>query len=201
METYDIIMLIILVAAMIYGAIKGFAWQVASIVSIAASYTVAYRFREPFSESIDASPPWNRFLAMLILFVGTWLVIWAIFRMISGAIDRMKLREFDRQIGALFGLGKGALICILVTFFAVTLLGDGPRQAIVNSHSGRYIAQILDKSDAIIPAEIHDVVGPYLEKFNRRMQGEDDAENESQIVPWIADQSEEFVPPESYPWR
>ena len=121
MEIYDIIMLVILAGAAIFGAIKGFAWQLASIASIVVSYFVAYRFREPFSESIQAEPPWNRFLAMLILFIGTALVIWVGFRMISKSIDRMKLREFDRQIGALFGLAKGGLYCILITLFAVTL--------------------------------------------------------------------------------
>ena len=165
MEVYDIAMLIVLFGAMVFGAIKGFAWQLASIASIVLSYLVAYKYREPFSESIQAEPPWNRFLAMLILFVGTSLVIWVAFRMIRGTIDRLKLREFDRQIGALFGLAKGALYCILITFFAVTLCGEQIGEAIIRSKSGRYISQVLDRSEAVIPEEIHDVVQPYLDKF------------------------------------
>jgi membrane protein required for colicin V production len=166
-EIYDIIMLVVLLGAMLFGAIKGFAWQLASIASILVSYIVAYRFREPFSESIQAEAPWNRFLAMLILYVGTSLIIWVVFRMVSGTIDRLKLREFDRQVGAAFGLAKGALYCTLITLFAVTLLGDRIRSEVVTSKSGRYIAQVLDRSDAVIPPEIHDVVRPYLERFNR----------------------------------
>ena len=54
METYDILMLIVLVATALYGAIKGFAWQLASLASIFVSYMVAYQFREPFSQSIQA---------------------------------------------------------------------------------------------------------------------------------------------------
>ena len=30
--------------------------------------------------------------------------------MVRGSIDRMKLKEFDRQIGALFGLAKGCFV-------------------------------------------------------------------------------------------
>ncbi len=171
MEIYDIIMLVILAGAAIFGAIKGFAWQLASIASIVVSYFVAYRFREPFSESIQAEPPWNRFLAMLILFIGTALVIWVGFRMISKSIDRMKLREFDRQIGALFGLAKGGLYCILITLFAVTLLGESVRLKVVASKSGHYISSILDKSESVIPAEIHQVVRPYLDKFDEKFDG------------------------------
>lgn len=186
MEIYDIIVLVILVGAMLFGAVKGFAWQLASIASIVVSYVVAYKFREPFSQSIQADPPWNRFLAMLILYIGTSLVIWVAFRMIRGTIDRLKLREFDRQVGALFGLAKGALYCTLLTLFAVTLMGDRVRETIVRSKSGHYIANVLDRSQAVIPPEIHEVVQPYLERFDQRFNGSigDDARER---VPWLAD--------------
>ncbi|MGI9474977.1 MAG: CvpA family protein, partial [Rubripirellula sp.] len=167
MEIYDILMLVVLVGAMIFGAVKGFAWQLASIASIVISYIVAYKYREPFSQSIQADPPWNRFLAMLILFIGTSLLIWVVFRMVRGSIDRLKLREFDRQVGALFGLAKGVLYCTLITLFAVTLTGDKIRESIVRSKSGNYIANVLDRSDAVIPEELHDVVQPYLDRFDK----------------------------------
>ncbi len=171
MEIYDIVMLVVLVGALVFGAIKGFAWQLASIASIVVSYMVAYHFREPFSQSIQAEPPWNRFLAMLILYVGTSLVVWVAFRMVSGTIDRFKLKEFDRQIGAAFGLAKGALYCILITLFAVTLMGDTVREKIVGSRSGNYIASVLSKSESVIPPEIQEVVRPYLAKFEERFNG------------------------------
>jgi membrane protein required for colicin V production len=187
MEIYDIVMLVVLVGAALFGAIKGFAWQLASIASIAVSYFVAYRFREPFSQSIQAEPPWNRFLAMLILYIGTALVIWVLFRMVSGTIDRMRLKEFDRQIGALFGLAKGALYCTLITMFAVTLMGDGIREKIVMSKSGHYIAKVLDRSQAVIPPEIHEVVEPYLQRFDERFNGSEDGDLLNSM-PWMATQ-------------
>ena len=134
---------------------------------------VAYNFREPFSQSIHAEPPWNRFLAMLILYVGTSLVVWVAFRMVSGTIDRFKLREFDRQIGAMFGLAKGALYCILITLFAVTLFGDSVREKIVGSKSGNYIASVLARSESVIPPEIQEVVQPYLDRFEKRFNSND----------------------------
>ncbi len=161
-EIYDVLMLVVLVGAMIFGAVKGFAWQLTSLASIVVSYIVAYRFRDPFSESIQAEAPWNRFLAMLILFVATSVIIWVAFRMVSPTIDRLRLREFDRQVGALFGLAKGAIYCALITLFAVTLLDPPTREKIVHSTSGRYISHVLDRSGAVVPDEIHDLVGPYL---------------------------------------
>ncbi|QEG02124.1 Colicin V production protein [Stieleria maiorica] len=171
MEIYDILMLVVLSAAAIFGAVKGFAWQLASIASIVFSYFVAYRFREPLSHSIVAEPPWNRFLAMLILFVGTSLVVWVAFNMVRQTIDRLRLKEFDRQISALFGLLKGGLYCTLITLFSVTLMGDTVRGKIVASKSGRFIARNLDRSESVIPPEIHQFLRPYLERFDAEMNG------------------------------
>ncbi|NND96272.1 MAG: CvpA family protein [Pirellulaceae bacterium] len=207
MEIYDIIMLVIIVGAAFYGAIKGFAWQLASIASILVSYIVAFRFREPFSQAIQAEPPWNRFLAMLILFIGTSLVIWVAFRMISRSIDRMKLREFDRQVGFLFGGVKGFLYCTLITLFAVTLMGDTVRSRIVASKSGHFIAEVLDRSDSVIPEEIHVVIRPYLDRFDERFVESQDSTDSYSIpgadsgretgssgfLPWAAEQAKTAI--------
>jgi membrane protein required for colicin V production len=201
LEEYDIIMLVVLVGATLLGAIKGFAWQLASITSIVLSYLVAYHFREPLSQSIHADPPWNRFLAMLILYLGTSLVIWVAFRMISQTIDRFRLKEFDRQVGAMFGFAKGTLYCVLITLFAVTLLGETIRQAVVKSKSGRYIAQILDRSESVIPEEIQEVVGPYLKRFDQRLQEVQQLQNGSDggLSPWINKVTESAVPTSIWP--
>lgn len=182
-QTYDILMAIVLLGTMVFGALKGFAWQLASIASIVVSYAVAYHYREPFSQNIHAEAPWNRFLAMLILYVVTSFLIWVAFRMIAGSIDRMKLKEFDRQIGAIFALGKGAMFCTLITLFAVTLLGEKSKQAITQSRSGRWIARLLDQSDAIMPEELAAVVQPYLEHSESQLGSGPVAQ------PWLAEAS------------
>lgn len=169
-QGYDLIMLIVLGMATIFGAIKGFAWQVASLASIIASYIVAYRFRYDVAEMIQAQPPWNQFLAMLILYVGTSFVIWVGFRLLSGTIDRMRLKEFDRHLGAAFGLIKGVVYCLLITMFATSLLGPKQQAAICHSRSGYYIAKALDQSIGVLPQEIHDVVGPYLSRLDDKLK-------------------------------
>ena len=170
MQAYDLIMLIVIGMATIFGAIKGFAWQVASLASIIISYLVSYRFRFQVAEMIHAAPPWNLFLAMLILYVGTSFVIWVVFRLLSGAIDKVRLKEFDRHIGAAFGLGKGLIYCWLITMFAMSLLGPKQQTAICQSRSGYYIASALDKGVGILPKEIHEVVGPYLVRLDEKLK-------------------------------
>ncbi len=169
MQGYDLLMIIVLVAAVVWGAWKGFAWQVASLGSMIASYIVALTFRQHVARFIDASPPWNMFVSMLILFLGTSLVVWVGFNLVAEVIEKVKLKEFDRQIGAIFGLAKGVLLCVLITLFAVTLLSDQQRQAICNSRSGYYIAVLLDKADGVIPGELHQVLDPYIDRLDQQV--------------------------------
>ena len=169
MQTYDLIMLVVLIAAAVLGAWKGMAWQLASLSSILVSYFVAVQFRDQVAAHIDAAPPWNRFLAMLLLYIGTSLIVWVAFRMIAGTIERLKLKSFDRQMGALVGLAKGVLLCAVITLFAVAMLGESDKEAIINSNSGYYIAHLLHRSEAILPEEIHRIIGPYIDKLDRRL--------------------------------
>lgn len=190
MEGYDVIMLAVLVGATVFGAYKGFAWQVASISAIFASYFIAVRFREPVSEWIGASPPWNMFLAMLLIYIGSSLAIWIAFRFVSDLIDRVRLKEFDRQIGALFGLAKGILLCVIITLFAVTLSDEQRRETIVHSRSGYYIAAFLTKAKAVIPEEARQVVAPYVATLRgeppatRQAEREGEVEESWETSPW-----------------
>jgi len=172
MEGYDLIMLCVVALGTMFGAWKGLAWQIASLSSIFASYFIAYRFRGAVAEYISASPPWNTFLAMLILYLGTSLVIWLVFRFVSDIIDRVKLKEFDRHAGAALGFCRGILWCVIITLFAVTLLGEPQKKTIIHSRSGYYIALLLDRSHAVMPEEIHDVLGPYIHSLDERLPEE-----------------------------
>jgi membrane protein required for colicin V production len=165
MQTYDLIMLVVLVAATAFGAWKGLAWQIASFCSITLSYVVALNFREPVANVLGAEPPWNTFVAMFLLFVGTSAVVWLVFGFVQDFIDKIKLRDFDRHTGAVLGFGKGVLFCIIITLFSVTLLSPVQKEHVIHSQSGYYIAYALDRSTAIVPGELHDVIGPYIDKL------------------------------------
>lgn len=184
MQAYDLVMLIVLGMSTIFGAIKGLAWQVASLASIIVSYIVAYKYRFQVAEMIDAKPPWNMFLAMLILYVGTGFVIWVGFRLMSGFIDKIRLKDFDRHLGALFGFGKGMVFCLLITMFAMTLLGPKQQAAICQSRSGYYITTALNKGAGVLPHEIHDVVGPYLAKLEDQLKHPPAQQTENQLPGW-----------------
>ncbi len=169
MQTYDVLMLLVLVAATMFGFWKGMAWQIASLASLVVSYVAALQFSEQLAPMFGDHAPLNRFVAMLAIYVVVSFVIWMLFRLVSGIIDKVRLESFDRQLGAMFGLAKGVLLCVAITFFAVTLLPQPQGEAIVGSQSGRYIVAMLDKSHSVFPPEIHQVIDPYLNKIEEKL--------------------------------
>jgi membrane protein required for colicin V production len=171
MQTYDVLMIVVLVAATIFGMWKGMAWQIASLASLVLSYFVALKFADQIAPKFAgiAPPPLNKFVAMLIIYMATSFVIWSLFRFVSGIIDRVKLEYFDRQMGAIFGFSKGVLLCVAITFFAVSLLPQPQKEQILASQTGHYIVVMIDKADAVVPPEIHDVIGPYLHRIEQQL--------------------------------
>jgi membrane protein required for colicin V production len=165
MSVYDIAMIIVFLGAIWFGYWKGLAWQVASVAAIVLSYFVAITFPDAISSYISAEPPFNRFAAMLILFVGTSLVVWTLFASISKSLKKMELKGFDRQAGALVGAVKGAILCMVITMFSVALLGDRARDAIHDSKTGYYVVHGIDRLPGILPDQLAQYIHSYVETF------------------------------------
>jgi membrane protein required for colicin V production len=168
MAPYDVLMILVLAGATVFGAWKGMAWQIASLSSLVLSYLVALRFSPQLAQFFGQKAPLNRFLAMLAIYLGTSLVIWMAFRVVAGVIDRVRLKEFDRQVGALFGLAKGTLLCVAITFFAVTLSAVA-RDRVLESRSGPTIARLLNRAPAVMPPELHELLRPYMERLETEL--------------------------------
>jgi membrane protein required for colicin V production len=168
MDWYDIAMIAVLGLATLMGAWKGMAWQVASLASLVLSYFLALKFSAQLAPVFSATAPWNRFVAMLVIYLAVSLFVWIGFRFVAGFLDRIKLRDFDHQVGLLFGFFKGVLLCLAITFFALGL-SESLRAHIIGTRSGHCMALFLSKAEVIMPKEIHQVVDPYLDKLQDRL--------------------------------
>lgn len=170
MSSYDIIMILVIAATTLWGLWKGLAWQLASLTAVVASYFMAIRFSESLAPVFGNQAPLNRFAAMLAIYLATSLVVWVLFHFVKNVINRVRLQEFDRQIGAIVGFAKGILFCLVITFFVVTLMPTSGRDAVLNSSSGHYIALLLNRAEPVIPPEIHEVLDPYLNRLETELQ-------------------------------
>ena len=190
MDSYDVLMIVVLLGATLFGFWKGMAWQIASIASLTVSYMAALAFSPRLAPFMGNEAPWNRFIAMLVIYLLTSMLIWMAFRAVHNAIDRVQLREFDRQIGALFGIAKGVLLCVAITMFAVTLLPEEQKEKILGSKSGHYIAKLLNEADQVMPEEMHDVLHPYIHKAQETLDPDYVPHGDERSIPHTADLEE-----------
>jgi membrane protein required for colicin V production len=167
-EGYDLVMIGLLAAAAVLGYFKGIVWQLAWIAGIAASSWVAIRFGGPLAPFFGQQAPWNKLIAMLALYLATSLAVWLLFRIVAGFIDAIHLSAFDHQLGLLLGLAKGVLLCVVVTFFAITL-APGYRGQIVASRSGRLVAELIVRADQFLPREVIEAVDPFVRQFREQL--------------------------------
>ena len=163
---YDLLVLAILVIAVIRGAMKGFVWQLAVIGALVSFFLFAETASLAIAPLIDVEPPLNRWIAMLIIYLALSFVAFRVARGLRSWIEKAKFQEYDRHLGALFGLVKGVTFALVLTFFVVTI-SESQREKILHSYSGHAAALIMDRLHPVMPEELHDVLEPYIHQLDR----------------------------------
>lgn len=174
LQPYDVLMLAVLVLCTVFGAWKGMAWQVAALASVVVSVAVAVHASPSLAPLFGLEEPWGRCAAMLVLYLVTALGIWLLFRLVAGMIDRVRLKEFDRQVGALFGAAKGVLWCLVITFFVVTL-SESARQSVLRSRSGYYTTVLIRRARPVLPQDLRELLGEYIDELDRKLDRAEEA--------------------------
>jgi uncharacterized membrane protein required for colicin V production len=165
---YDLIMLGILVVATSRGAKKGFVWQLASIAALVLCFVFASRFAGDLASHIDVKPPLDRWIAMLLLYALFAFGCFAAARVLHGLIEKWRFVEYDRHLGGVFGLLKGAILCVMATFFLAAIV-ESARPYVVGTVTARISAVVLDRLTPVIPPEMHEVLDPYLNRIDGRV--------------------------------
>lgn len=163
---YDLLMLGVLIFATARGAAKGIVWQLATIAALVLCFAFSESLSLAVAPLITVKPPLNRWIAMFALYLVFSFASFAAARNLREWIEKAKFVEYDRHLGGLFGLVKGGVFCLFVTFFTVTL-SESARAYIFDSYSGYAAAVVLDQLHPVMPNGLHDVLEPYIHRLDR----------------------------------
>ena len=158
---YDLFILGILIFTTWRGASKGVAWQLAAIAAMVLCFMFATPLSLVVSPMIKLDPPLNRWVAMLVIYLVFCFATFATARAFREALEKAKFQEFDKHLGAVFGLLKGVVLGLVCTFFAVAISQDS-REYILTTHTGYASAHIMNAIDPVMPSELHAILDPYL---------------------------------------
>jgi uncharacterized membrane protein required for colicin V production len=153
MTIYDAAMIGLVVLGMIWGAIRGITWQLASMASLVLGYLVAFPLSGQIAPHFPGEPVVARSLALLASYAGVSGSVFLAAWMVRETLRQWKFEAFDRHLGMILGSLEGAIVGLVITLFVVSLAPQ-TRTPILTSPSGRIVCRVLDAIEPVLPGEI-----------------------------------------------
>jgi membrane protein required for colicin V production len=152
----DAALLAVLLISVIVGAVRGFVFELLSLVGWIAAWFAAQWFSPkiaPFLPVGTSGSALNLAVSFAAVFIAA-LIIWAIAtRLIRLAIHATPLSIVDRGLGAVFGLLRGVVLLLAVTL-AVGLTPAAKSMAWQQSRGAGVLAALLNGLMPLLPPEV-----------------------------------------------
>lgn len=158
---YDVVVLAILAYTTIRGAVKGVIWQLAAIAGVVLCLVFAESTSALAGPYVKLEPPLNHWVVMFGSYVLFSFLAFGVARLLNDWIEKQQFGEYNRHLGAILGFVKGVVICLVLTFFAVTVSADA-RELLKHSRSGKAAAIIMDRLHPVMPEKLHEALGDYI---------------------------------------
>lgn len=167
---YDFGVLLVLLFCLYRGASKGVAWQVAGIGAMVLCFLFATPLSSIVAPTIPLEAPLNRWVAMLGIYLFFAFATFAVARAFREILEKAHFQEFDKHLGAIFGVLKGALLTLVFTFFIVAI-SDKARAYVLTTYTGHFCAIIMDRLNPVMPQELHALLEPYIHSLDEAAEG------------------------------
>lgn len=148
------------------GSSKGFVWQLATIGALVLAFCFAGPASAILAPRLGLRAPLDRWVSMLILYAVCSFACFVVARGLRKGIEKIEFQGFDSHLGAVLGLVKGAVLCLLVTFFAVVLVPES-HPHVLGSHSGYASAIVFDELRPVVPEDYHGYLDESLKKLGQ----------------------------------
>ena len=122
---YDFVVIGLFVLFIGRGIWVGLLRQVTSLVALFVAYIVASQYHDrlfPFLKEVSENPKVVFVVAVVILFVATYVITFLLGRGLAHVIEITIAKWFDRFLGAMLGAVKAAVIVVLMHMILGSLL-------------------------------------------------------------------------------
>ena len=179
---YDILVACILLFFVAKGAARGLIWQLAGIAGILLCVTFAGTASQVIGPHINLAPPTNQWAVMFITYLLATFVAFGFARTLNSWINQLELKEFNRHLGAVFGLLKGALLVLVMTFMIVTFSAKS-RDLLKDSKSAQIAAKVIYQIEPLVPDKLSTQIAKYIDMFEQTGFGKNTVQVEDEALP------------------
>lgn len=154
----DVMAAAVVVFSVVTAFIKGFSREMIALTAVVGGLFLAFAFYPQgaalLESHFDLRPMLAPFLGFLLLFVavmaaGAVLTYW-----VDRMLRELRLKTFDRFLGAGFGLARGALICMVI-FLAFTAF-PVRRDLLAQSRTAEFFVTGARALIVLAPAELNE---------------------------------------------
>jgi membrane protein required for colicin V production len=113
---------VVVVVSMLFGLLRGFVREAASLIGWVAGLALALRYASALGAQLPFATSWPNARTLVggaLIIVGCLIVAAIVGRLLHAALAAAKLSGTDRALGAAFGLGRGLLLALLVAAVVV----------------------------------------------------------------------------------
>ncbi len=162
MTAYDAVMIGLIALGLLWGVLRGFTWQVASLASLGVGFVSSHQLSARIAPYLPGEPLVARSLSMLVAYVLVSGLIFVAAWMVRATIRKLRFEAYDRHLGMLLGGLEAAFVGILGTFFVVSL-APSTRGPIFESPTGKIVGQLMSNVGPVLPEEARAVLAPIWE--------------------------------------
>jgi membrane protein required for colicin V production len=156
MNTFDIIVVVILAYSLLIGLFRGLLKEAASVVGVLGGFFLAYGFYATaagYLTGLVSNPAYRNILAFLAIFCTVVIAVNVVAVIVKYLMRIVFLGWLDRLGGFVFGVVKGALI-VSVIFLALTAFLPKGTPLIKDSATAPYIAVVAENLAALVSSDI-----------------------------------------------
>ena len=163
---FDVVVLVVLAFFGLRGAVKGVIFQLASIAGIALCLAGAGTSAKLVGPHINLQPPLNQWVILFGTYLVCTFIAFSFAKSLNTAVEKAHLGELNRHLGFLFGVLKGAILCLVFAYMVVTF-SPAARDSLKSSRVAPYMAQALDRIQPLMPDRLHECIGKFLAHLDR----------------------------------
>ncbi len=169
MNTFDIVIIIIVGFCLIRGVFRGLIKEISSIIGVFGGFYAAYTYYTVIAKSLSgwiSNDSYCNILSFMIIFCGVFLIISILGIIIKYILNIAFLGWVDRICGAGFGIIKGILIVSVLLIAFTSFLPKGA-PVIKKSLLAPHVTSISEKMAKVVPKEMKQKFATKIEELKK----------------------------------
>lgn len=170
MNWFDTVILILIIGSVIYSLIRGLIKEVFALAALVGGFYFAGKYYfvwANFFSSWIQNPTLSRILSYILIFILVVVFIHLIGWIIEKLFRIRPLKSVNRILGAIFGFGKGVLICGIICLGILFLAQEGAN-FLSRSRFAPEILSLMKKFDSFYPQEMQKEFQQKMQKLEKK---------------------------------